>query len=44
MLGSNADLDWTFDSAKGTTISLPENLQQPGNRPCDFAWSLKFTV
>jgi alpha-L-fucosidase len=44
MLGSNAELAWSFDSAKGTTISLPENLQQAGNRPCDFAWSLKFTV
>jgi hypothetical protein len=36
--------DRGFDSAKGTTISLPENLQQASNRPCDFAWSLKFTV
>jgi alpha-L-fucosidase len=44
MLGSNAELAWSFDSAKGTTISLPENLQQASNRPCDFAWSLKFTV
>jgi len=25
----------------GTTIDLPENLQQPSNRPCEFAWSLK---
>ncbi len=42
LLGSNAELSWTFDSAKGATIALPENLQQAGNRPCDYAWSLKF--
>jgi alpha-L-fucosidase len=39
--GSNARLSWKFDSARGTTIVLPENLQQPGNRPCEYAWSLK---
>jgi len=44
LLGSRAELSWKFDSAKGTTITLPENLQQPDNRPCDYAWSLKFQV
>jgi alpha-L-fucosidase len=44
LLGSKAELSWKFDSAKGTTITLPENLQQPDNRPCDYAWSLKFQV
>jgi hypothetical protein len=34
-------LQWKFDSATGTTIALPENLQQPSNRPCDHAWTLK---
>jgi len=29
LLGSNAPLQWSFDSATGTTFSLPENLQQP---------------
>jgi alpha-L-fucosidase len=42
LLGSNVKLPWTFDSAQGTVIPLPENLQQPSNRPCDYAWSLKF--
>jgi alpha-L-fucosidase len=42
LLGSPAKLPWKFDSAQGTTITLPENLQQSGNRPCDYAWSLKF--
>lgn len=44
LLGSRADLSWKFDSAQGTTITLPENLQQAANRPCDYAWSLKFEV
>jgi alpha-L-fucosidase len=42
LLGSAARLTWTFDSARGTIVSFPENLQQLGNRPCDFAWTLKF--
>jgi alpha-L-fucosidase len=41
LLGSETELPWTFDSAQGTTITLPENLQQPGNRPCAYGWSLK---
>ena len=44
LLGSNADLSWNFDSSKGTIIALPENLQQPDNRPCSYAWSLKLQV
>jgi len=42
LLGSNAELRWNFDSTQGTTITLPENLQQASNRPCDYAWSLRF--
>lgn len=42
LLGSQVSLPWNFDSAKGTTVTLPENLQQPGNRPCSCAWSLRF--
>ena len=41
LLGSTEQPTWEFDSAAGTTITLPENLQQPGNRPCGHAWSLK---
>lgn len=40
-LGSEEQLAWKFDSAAGTTIALPENLQQAGNRPCSYAWSLR---
>jgi alpha-L-fucosidase len=42
LLGSSSRLRWTFDSAQGATVTLPENLQQAGNRPCEYAWSLKF--
>lgn len=41
LLGTDAALPWKFDSAQGTTITIPENLQTAGNRPCKYAWSLK---
>jgi alpha-L-fucosidase len=44
LLGLVSELPWKFDSARGTTVNLPENLQQPSNRPCDHAWSLKFEM
>ena len=44
LLGLNATLPWHLDSVHGTTITLPESLQQAGNRPCDYAWTLKFEM
>jgi alpha-L-fucosidase len=41
LLGSSSTLPWKFDSAQGTTISLPQNLQQETNRPCQHAWTLR---
>lgn len=41
VLGTNTELPWKFDSAKGIAITLPENLQQASNRPCEHAWVLK---
>jgi alpha-L-fucosidase len=41
MLGTHEELRWKFDSATGTTIVLPENLQQVQNRPCEHGWALK---
>jgi alpha-L-fucosidase len=41
LLGSRESLRWNFDSAQGTTISIPENLQQASNRPCDYTWSFR---
>lgn len=42
LLGSNQEIRCKFDSARGTTVVLPENLQQSHNRPCEYGWSLKF--
>jgi alpha-L-fucosidase len=42
LLGRHEGLPWKFDSAQGTIITLPDNLQQASNRPCEYAWSLKF--
>jgi alpha-L-fucosidase len=41
LLGSNTQLSSKSDPAAGTTITLPENLQQASNRPCDHAWTVK---
>jgi alpha-L-fucosidase len=41
MLGSTANVEWSFDSARGTVIRLPENLQSDFNRPSEHAWTLK---
>lgn len=42
LLGSHEELAWKFDSTQGVIVTLPENLQQADNRPCEYAWSLKF--
>jgi len=44
MLGSTAKVKWSFDSARGTVIRLPENLQAEANRPTEHAWALKVQV
>jgi alpha-L-fucosidase len=41
LLGSKDPLSWKYDAGTGTTITLPERMQQADNRPCEFAWSLK---
>jgi alpha-L-fucosidase len=41
LLGAKAELPWKFDSDRGTTITLPEQLQQAGNRPGEYAWTVK---
>jgi len=44
LLGSDVRLSWKPDSERGTIITLPENLQQADNRPCEYAWTLKFNM
>jgi alpha-L-fucosidase len=41
LLGANQALPWSFDSAAGTKIRIPQNLQDASNRPCTYAWSLR---
>jgi alpha-L-fucosidase len=41
MLGYPEPLRWNYDSARGLTISLPDNLQDATHQPCQFAWAPK---
>ena len=41
LLGAKQPVAWRLDAARGTVFTLSENLQEPANRPCDYAWSLK---
>ncbi|HOA37640.1 MAG TPA: alpha-L-fucosidase C-terminal domain-containing protein, partial [Flavihumibacter sp.] len=40
MLGYNQPLAWKYRSGK-LTISLPAQMQDPANRPCQTAWAFK---
>ena len=41
MLGYSDPLPWSYDAARGLTISLPDNLQDETHRPCQYAWAYK---
>ena len=41
LLGISESLEWENLGADGIKILIPENLQEPANRPCDFAWVFK---
>jgi alpha-L-fucosidase len=41
MLGYPNPLPWTLDSARGLSIAIPTELQDPAHRPCDFVWCFK---
>ena len=41
MLGYPKPLQWTMDAARGLSITLPADLQDPASRPCGFAWSFR---
>ena len=41
MLGVREPLKWTCDAAKGLVINIPEELQEAGRRPCEFAWAVR---
>ena len=41
LLGVADLLKWNYDSAKGLTIAIPEQLQNEAARPCQYAWTFK---
>lgn len=43
MLGYPGALRSRYDSAKGLVIEIPEALQDPAKRPCEYAWTLRLT-
>jgi alpha-L-fucosidase len=43
LFGYKKPLKWT-QTSEGVKIAIPEALQSPENRPCKYAWGLKFQV
>ncbi len=41
MLGYPKKLDFRWDPARGSVVSIPEDLQQVSNRPSDYAWGFR---
>jgi alpha-L-fucosidase len=41
MLGVTKPMTWNYDSARGLTITIPEQLQPEGARPCENVWAFK---
>lgn len=41
LLGYSRELARRWDTGQGLTITLPEDLQQEANRPCQFAWCFR---
>jgi alpha-L-fucosidase len=43
MFGYKKPLKWT-QTDKGVQIILPQELQKPENRPCQYAWGFQFKI
>jgi alpha-L-fucosidase len=43
LLGYDQSLEWSATKEE-TIVRFPENLQDPANRPCDYAWTLKIEI
>jgi alpha-L-fucosidase len=41
LLGYENKLDWKYNEVYGLLISLPDDLQNPENRPCELAYAFK---
>lgn len=44
MLGFKTALTWSWDVASGTTIRLPDELQDKSHRPCPWVWGFKIAA
>jgi len=44
LLGYDKPLEWAWDTASGTSIKLPDDLQDETHRPCRTAWCFKILV
>jgi alpha-L-fucosidase len=43
LLGYPRKLAHRWDPARGLIVTLPDELQQPSDRPCDYAWGFKIS-
>ena len=41
MLGFPHKLEHRFDATRGLVVTIPTELQEPSNRPCEYAWGFK---
>ena len=41
MLGVEQPLEWAYNETRGTTVTIPTDLQEPANRPCRYAFVFK---
>jgi alpha-L-fucosidase len=43
MLGYPNELEYRRDPTRGLVVTIPDEIQQPSNRPCDYSWGFKIT-
>jgi alpha-L-fucosidase len=43
MFGYPKKLDYRWHPTRGLVVTIPEELQEPSNRPCDYAWGFKIS-
>ena len=44
LLGYSRKLAHRLDPARGLVVTIPDELQQPSERPCDHAWGFKISL
>jgi alpha-L-fucosidase len=44
LLGYDKPLKWNLTGDGGVRIEIPDVLQSPENRPCEYAWAFKFLI